>query len=141
MSMPGVEAPSLRDIVGKASAPRSFFGPEAAVRFTDLVGGTSLGSGLAALAGKSVLLAAHGQLASALTLIELEGVARRIVILPPDADPAHLPAIIAAADIDAAVIDDGTPAHEAFDDLVRVRAQSSMAPMAAALPPRRHTEW
>jgi acyl-CoA synthetase (AMP-forming)/AMP-acid ligase II len=141
MSMPGVEAASLRDIVCKASAPRSFFSPEAAVRFTDLVGGTSLGGGLAALVGKSVLLAAHGQLASALALIELEGVARRIVILPPDADPAHLPAIVAAADIDAAVIDDGTPAHEAFDDLVRVRAQSSIAPMAAALPPRRHTEW
>jgi acyl-coenzyme A synthetase/AMP-(fatty) acid ligase len=139
--MSAVNAPSLREIVAKAGAPRSFYGAETAVRFTDLVGGTAFGGRLGELAGKSVLLAAEGQLASALALIELQGVARRIVILPPDADPAHLPAIITTAGIEAAVIDDCTPAHAALDGLVRVRVLPSIEPAAAASPAHRHTEW
>jgi acyl-coenzyme A synthetase/AMP-(fatty) acid ligase len=139
--MARVEAPSLRDIVAKASAPRKFFSSEAAVRYTDLAGGSGFGGRLGELAGKSVLLAAESQLASALALIELEGVARRIVILPPDADPAHLPVIIATVGIEAAVVDDGTAAHQALDDLVRVRIKPSIEPMAASLPPRGGTEW
>ena len=85
----------------------------------ELAHGTSLGGSLPALAGRSVLLATASQLTSALALIELEGVARRIVILPPDADPAHLATVIAAAGIDAAVIDAGTPAHPSLDALLR----------------------
>jgi non-ribosomal peptide synthetase component F len=88
-----------------------------------------------------VLLATQSQLTSALALIELESVARRIVILPPDAGPAHLPAIISIAGIAAAVIDDGTPAHEAFDRLSRVVCRPAIEPLAHDLPPRIHTEW
>ena len=108
MSMAGVDAPSLREIVSKESAPRSFYDRDAALRFTDLARGTSFGGGLRELAGRSALLATESQLTSALALIELEGVARRIVILPPDADPANLAAIISIAGIDAAVVDEGT---------------------------------
>ena len=111
MSMAGVDAPSLREIVAKEVTPCSFYDRGAALRFTDLARGTSFGGRLRELAGRSVLLATESQLTSALALIELEGVARRIVILPPDADPAHLAAIIAIAGIDAVVIDEGTPAH------------------------------
>jgi acyl-coenzyme A synthetase/AMP-(fatty) acid ligase len=139
--MVGVDAPSLREIIARASAPRSFYSPEAAVRFTDLARGSAFGSRLSEFAGKSVMLATVSQLTSALALIELEGVARRIVILPPDADPAHLSAIIATAGIEAAAIDDGTPAHAALDGLVCVGCRPAIEPMAAALPHRRHTEW
>ena len=90
--MAGVDAPSLREIVAKEGAPRSFYDRGTArLRFTDLARGTSLGGRLRELAARSVLLATESQLTSALALIELEGVARRIVVLPPDADPAHLP--------------------------------------------------
>ena len=88
-----------------------------------------------------MLLATESQLTSALALIELEGVARRIVILPPDADPAHLPAIIAIADIDAVVIDEGAPTHAAFDRLTRVVCRAVIEPLADDLPPRSHTDW
>ena len=111
MSMAGVDAPSLREIVAKEGTPRSFYDRGTALRFTDLARGTSLGGHLRELAGRSVLLATEGQLTSALALIELEGVARRIVILPPDADPALLPAIIAIAGIDAVLTDEGAPTH------------------------------
>jgi acyl-CoA synthetase (AMP-forming)/AMP-acid ligase II len=141
MSMAGVDAPSLRDIVAKESMPRSFCDRCAALHYTDLACGSSFGGRLHELAGRSVLLATESQLTSALALIELEGVAGRIVILPPDADPAHLPAIISIAGIDAAVIDMGTPAHAAFDRLTRVPCRPAIEPLADDLPPRIHTEW
>jgi acyl-CoA synthetase (AMP-forming)/AMP-acid ligase II len=138
--MASVDARSLRDVIAAFRAPRSFLSPKAAVRFTDLTDGTSFGGRLGELAGKTVLLATESQLASALALIELEAVARRIVILPPDADPAHLPAIVSAAGVEAVAVDDSTPAHAALAALPRVRCQPSIAPMAT-LPPRTRTEW
>ena len=137
----GVDAPSLREIVAKEGTPRSFYDRGAALRFTDLARGTSFGDRLRELAGRSVLLATESQLTSALALIELEGVARRIVILPPDADPAHLPAIIAIAGIDAVLTDEGAPTHTAFDRLTRVVCRPVIEPLADDLPPRSHTEW
>src|SRR6476620_1563430 len=76
MSMAGVDAPSLREIVAKEVTPRSFYDRGTALRFTDLARGTSLGGHPRELAGRSVLLATESQLTSALALIELEGVAR-----------------------------------------------------------------
>ncbi|HWW37334.1 MAG TPA: class I adenylate-forming enzyme family protein [Xanthobacteraceae bacterium] len=139
--MAGVDAPSLREIVAKEVTPRSFYDRGTALRFTDLARGTSLGGHPRELAGRSVLLATESQLTSALALIELEGVARRIVILPPDADPAHLPAIIAIADIDAVLTDEGAPTHAAFDRLTRVVCRAVIEPLVDDLPPRSHTDW
>jgi hypothetical protein len=79
--MAGVEAPSLRDSIANAPAPRFFWDRAAAARFTDLDCGTSLGGRLADLAGRSVLVATASQLTTALALIELDAVARRLVIL------------------------------------------------------------
>ena len=80
--MAGVDAPSLRAIVARHGSACSFFDRGAAVRMRELARGTSLGRPLSALAGRSVLLATASQLTSALALIELEGVARRIVSRP-----------------------------------------------------------
>jgi acyl-CoA synthetase (AMP-forming)/AMP-acid ligase II len=137
----GVDAPSLRETVANAGAPRFFWDRAAAVRFTDLDRGTSLGGRLAELAGRAVLLATAGQLTSALALLELDGVARRIVILPPDAAAEHLAAVIAIAGIDAVVTDDGTPANDALALPLRVACAPAIAPMRVSLLPRIHTEW
>jgi acyl-CoA synthetase (AMP-forming)/AMP-acid ligase II len=139
--MAGVDAPSLRAIVARHGSAVSFLDRGAALRMRELARGTSLGGGLPALAGRSVLLATASQLTSALALIELQGLARRIVILPPDADPAHLAAVVATAGIDAAVIDEGTPAHRAFDGLACVACSPLIEPLAGALPPAVHSEW
>jgi acyl-CoA synthetase (AMP-forming)/AMP-acid ligase II len=53
--------------------------------------------------GRSVLLVAGSQLACALALIELDGVARRIVICPPDLDDNNLPAVLDLGDVDLIV--------------------------------------
>jgi acyl-coenzyme A synthetase/AMP-(fatty) acid ligase len=70
------------------------------------VRGTSLGGRRVELSGRSVLLRTHDQFAAALAIIELDGVARRLIICPPDLNSAHLPALIAKADVDAIVSDE-----------------------------------
>jgi acyl-coenzyme A synthetase/AMP-(fatty) acid ligase len=52
-----------------------------------------------------VLLAAKDQLAAALALIELDGIARRIVLCPPDLPDEHVPSVIDTAQCDAIVSD------------------------------------
>jgi acyl-CoA synthetase (AMP-forming)/AMP-acid ligase II len=141
MKMARAEARSLRDYVASALAARYFWDRAAASCFTDLKCGTSLGGRLADLAGRSVLLATASQLTTALALVELDGIARRIVILPPDVDADYFEAVIAVAEADAVVIDDGSPQCPAFDLPIRVTCASSVLPMEQHPPARLGTEW
>ena len=74
-----------------------------------LITGTYLRGVRDALSGRSVLIATKGQLATALALIELDGVVRRFVICPSDVPAEHLPSIIATAKIDGIVSDRAIP--------------------------------
>ncbi len=139
--MARAEAPSLRDQVANAPAARYLWDRAAAACFTDLARGTSLGGCLADLVGRSVLLATASQLTAALALIELDGRARRITFLPPDAEADHLAAVIGRAEIDAVVIDRDAPQCAAFDLPVRVACAPSIVPMEQAPPARLRTEW
>src|SRR5580704_4476241 len=105
--MAPTSAPALR----LRSSDGLFWDRGASARIAGLKHGTSLGGRLAELAGKSVVVATASQLTTGLALIELDGVARRLTILPPDADPAHFAALAARAEIDAIVIDHGSPAN------------------------------
>lgn len=58
------------------------------------------------LNGAHVLLRTHDQMSAALALIELDGVAARIVVTPPDMKPEHLPSVIDSAKIDVIVSED-----------------------------------
>ncbi len=87
---------------------RCLWGKEATVPLRDLVEGSSLGGRLAELAGRSVLLFTHDQLAAALAIIELDGIARRLIICPPDLSSEYVPAVIVKAGVDAIVSDDDT---------------------------------
>ncbi len=57
------------------------------------------------LAGKSVLIGAAAQLLSARALIELDGLAARLVICPPDFSPERLASVIDQAQVDAIICD------------------------------------
>src|ERR1051325_227478 len=72
----------------------------ASVALTDLVHCSSLGGDLAALDGACVLVLTRDQLTAALTLIELDGVARRMILCPADFAREHLPVVIAKAGVD-----------------------------------------
>jgi acyl-CoA synthetase (AMP-forming)/AMP-acid ligase II len=140
MKMALTEARSLRQILAHGSSERFLWDRAASVRIAELVGGTSLGGRLKELAGQSVLVATASQLTTALALIELDGVARRLTILPPDADPSHFAALAARAEIDAIVIDHGSPANFPVGPARVVCAVKIVA--AANLPaPSRETEW
>src|SRR5262245_16313881 len=139
--MGAVKTSSLRDAVANGNAPRFFWDRAASVCFTDLNGGTRFGDLLPELSGRSVLLATASQLTSALALIELDGVARRIVILPPDAPAEHLGDLITIAGVDAVVVDDETARNEALALPLRVTYAQTIELMNGTPPPKVHTEW
>ena len=83
-----------------------------------------------------VLLRTSNQLYAALALIELDGVAARMVICPPDVKPEHLPSVIERAAIDMVVSDDPALAVEG------VRFEHLHLPRDGKAPaPSRKTEW
>src|SRR5262249_4887007 len=110
------------------------------VRFAALANGTSLRGGATQLAGRSVLVATRDQVSAALALVELDGIARRLVICTPDVSPDHVAAIAPHAGVDA-VVSDHARAGDALDVPVRVVCTETVAP--AIEPPSAHyeTEW
>ncbi len=144
--MPKSEIRPLRRRLAEAGGPPRYFrGAQESAAFTALVNGTSLGGRLGELHGRSVLLAARDQLHAALAMIELDGVARRFVVCPPDVPLDHLRAIAVAADIDAVVCDPGTSDLDALGIPLRVPGGAVVLPcddlpreaMAGGL----ETEW
>jgi acyl-coenzyme A synthetase/AMP-(fatty) acid ligase len=104
--MPRTEPASLRDELDPVNdCGRFLFGANGRVALGDLAQGSSLDGRLAELSGRSVLVATSDQLTTALALIELDGVARRITLCPGDLKPEHLTSVAADAGVDAIVSD------------------------------------
>ena len=112
----------------------------ASVALSDLVHGSSLGGDLAALDGACVLVLTRDQLTAALTLIELDGVARRMILCPADFPREYLPAVIAKAGVDAIVTDED-PRDLRAPVPLQVTCTPSIAPDPATQPGGRQTEW
>src|SRR5579863_7450889 len=102
--MPCSELGALRDRLDDgANSNGSLNAIDAQVPLADLARGSSLDVEVAQLHDRSVLIATRDQLTSALALIELDGVARRLTLLPPDFPREHLAAIVEGAQINAIV--------------------------------------
>src|SRR5437868_5924081 len=99
---------SIRNRLYSAPAgPKRFlFGAKASLCLDRLLDSTSLGGRLAELAGRSVLIAVRDQFAAAIALIELDGIASRLILCPPDLPSEHLASVVAGASVDAIVSDD-----------------------------------
>jgi acyl-coenzyme A synthetase/AMP-(fatty) acid ligase len=99
-----------------------------------------LGGRLEELRDQSVLLICKSQLTAALAVLELDGVARRIVLCAPDLSAAHLPAVLRDGECDACVRDAAWP--EA-DGLPALCITAEPQPREAALTRRRTctSEW
>jgi acyl-CoA synthetase (AMP-forming)/AMP-acid ligase II len=134
-------APSLRGRIADAGPERFFSDRAARLCVNHLARGTSFGGRLAELAGRSVVVATSSQLTTALALIELDGVARRLTILPPDTAVEHLGALIACAEADAVVIDAGTLDYPALDLPVRVVCAPTITQAEQLSLPQFQTEW
>jgi acyl-coenzyme A synthetase/AMP-(fatty) acid ligase len=115
--------------------------PGASLALDDLANLTGLGPAREALSGRNILVRAARQIGAAQALVELDGLARRIVLCPPDLASEHLPYVIGAAEIDAIVTDAsdevlanlGVPVHT---------LDAPSAPLSAAERGGAHeTEW
>ena len=105
----------------------AFHGTGTVVRLADLAEASSLGGHLEELRGRTVLIATRDQLTAALALIELDGVAQRIVLCPPDLAAAYFPAVIETSGADAWVRDEAVPEENGAGLALCVVAQPVMA--------------
>jgi acyl-coenzyme A synthetase/AMP-(fatty) acid ligase len=80
------------------------------------------------LRDRSVLLATKSQLASALALIELDGLARRIVLATPDLDPAQLDIIARKASADAVILEEDQSSSTGLE-VLRLAAKPERSPV------------
>jgi acyl-CoA synthetase (AMP-forming)/AMP-acid ligase II len=99
------EIVALRDYLVPELRGRVIADARHCLSLTDTLWQSCLGGRAGELSGRSVLLAVADQLISALAMIEIDGVARRMLLCPPDLDPAHLDSLTADAAIDAVVTD------------------------------------
>ena len=96
---------TLRDYLGPELKGRTISDGRRVVSLTDILAQTCLVGRFDELSNRSVLLAVSDQLISALAMMEIDGVARRMLLCPPDLDPDRVQALIDDAEIDAIVTD------------------------------------
>ena len=134
---------SLREGLSKAPhCERRFLaGRETRIALADLVRGAGLRDPLSMFSGDSVLVATRDQLASALTLIELDGLVRRLTLCPPDLSHEYLPSVIANAGIDAIVCDHDATEYGSLGVRVHFMDTTAIRPAAYFQFDRYPTEW
>src|SRR5947207_3279373 len=122
-------------------ADRALWGAGASVTLGEVVRGSSLGGRLEELRGRSVLIATSDQLTAALALVELDGVARRLVLGPPDLPSEHLSHIVTTAAVDALVSDGAVPPTSGPGVGVVVPCRPRLAPTDVERRGGHQTEW
>lgn len=121
MKMPHDDWRSLWTALGSTGdLPLRFIsGANATVRLSELVHGSSIEEGPEQLRGRSVLVATGDQFAAALALIELDGIAQRVIICPDDFSAGQLRMIAEWVPIDGIVSDRGALVHSCVSAPVR----------------------
>ena len=134
--MPQSDRVSLWNCVSTAGnlCGRFLAGVDATVALNDLASGSCLGGRAEELRGHSVLIATADQLSAALALIELDGVASRLVLWPAGLPVEYLPFVIASAAVDS-IVSDGTIVDADFT------CSPKIAPAACDRRASHATEW
>jgi acyl-coenzyme A synthetase/AMP-(fatty) acid ligase len=130
---------ALRDFLGPDITGRTISDARQVVPLTNSVGRTCLGGRLRELSGRSVLLAVSDQLISAIAMTEIDGVASRMLLCPPDLNVDHIQVLIEDAGIDAVVTD--RPAQFADAGVALVVAAQSLVGAGAPVRTERATDW
>jgi acyl-CoA synthetase (AMP-forming)/AMP-acid ligase II len=133
---------SLWDGIAQSSEPFAggFCGSEASIALADLAAASTLGGNLESLRGLSVVLATRAQLPTAAALVELDGVARRLVLCTPDLTSEQLRLVIAAADADAVLVDDLSAPPSSLS-IAHIGITVQPAPMNVKRRSTEVTEW
>jgi acyl-coenzyme A synthetase/AMP-(fatty) acid ligase len=129
-------------IAGSSSAvARGLWSPNASVALADLSTGTTLEADSQLLRGRSVLVRTETQLAAALALLEVDGIARRVVLCPPDLASEHLPYVIDTAEVDALVTDRASTELGGASVQMTVRCTPNVRPGVVDRSSSHETEW
>jgi len=141
--MPQNDAISLADALSDAARRpgRFIWSVETQVALAELTNGSSLEGSLEELRGRSVLILTRHQLTAALALIQIDGIARRLILCPPDLNAKHLPLVMATASVDAVVSDYAPADVGALDGARFISCAARVTPTAAARGAERPTEW
>jgi acyl-coenzyme A synthetase/AMP-(fatty) acid ligase len=120
---------------------RFLWARDATIALSDLAHSSALGGGLEQMRGRSVLITTTDQLAAALALVEIDGIARRLVLCPPDLDATHLPYVMATAQVDAIVSDRPLGTLRGLGVECVVPIARSLHPAALNRDAQHDTEW
>jgi acyl-coenzyme A synthetase/AMP-(fatty) acid ligase len=137
MSTP--EILGLRDYLSPDAKGRTISDARHQLSLTETSNISCIAAGLPQLAGRSVLLSTSGQLHSAFAMIEIDGVARRMLLCPPDVNPDHINALVNEAEIDAVVTDE--PKRWLLGGVDVVLPVRLPEPTAVRSKTERATEW
>lgn len=113
----------------------------ASVPLSDLLERSSLSASLDQFQGCSVLLATDSQLAAVLALVQLDGVARRLVLCPPGLIGDHIAAVGRAAAVDFVVSDLAAMQAGVAAPVRFVSCGTSLVPTDVKPPHDQETEW
>jgi acyl-coenzyme A synthetase/AMP-(fatty) acid ligase len=125
MSTPKIRG--LRDYLGPDSEGRTISDARQELPLSANLQVTRVPGGAEQLLGRSVLLATSGQLLSAMAMIEVDGLARRMLLFPPDVNPDHIGILINEAEIDVILTDQPERWEEAGPNVVSVRLPTPTA--------------
>lgn len=121
--------------------PGYLIGAEHRTALGDLLQGSAIASSVENLRGRSVLIASTDQFLVALALIELDGLARRVILYPPDLALEHLPYVMRYAEVDAVVSDGSFLGGASTDAAQHALCTPRLVPRIHAIQERLSTEW
>jgi acyl-coenzyme A synthetase/AMP-(fatty) acid ligase len=130
---------TLRDYLAPELKGRTISDARQVVSLTNSLRQTSLIDRFGELSGRSVLLAVTDQLIAAIAMTEIDGVARRMLLCPPDLNADHIKTLIEDAEIDAVVTDQ--PSRWTDSGVYLVVAARAPVHSAAKARTGRATEW
>src|SRR5579884_1714470 len=123
------------------SGRRGMFGASHSIVFRDLLDASSFDASLCDFGGRSVLISTIDPFTSGLALIELDGVARRIVLCPAGIALDQLPAIVRSAEVDIVVSDRSEIKDYRGQAIPCVLCGPALTGPAWDRSPRQETEW
>ena len=138
--MPPRSPKPLREFVVNNSTARYIWAADSSFCLNELASGSCLHDALPDLADRSILVATTDQLTTALALIELDGIARRLILCPPDLSNEHIPQIIASTEA-SAVVCGPQQVRSGLSGIAQVTCRPTVLGRRRAAQYARQTEW
>src|SRR4051812_31090225 len=131
---------TLQDLIARHGAgDREIASRDGRVALRDFADGSPFGAGRLRFAGRCVALAVADMADAAAALIDLDGLARRILLCPPGWDAREIARAAALAEVDALAHDKAATPPLACEVALPVRLP--LSPRGETAAPRLETEW